>query len=56
MCDVLDEVENRGIAKGKAEGEDNRTNPSPSQSRALIRSRFLPQNRNRLLEQGTSEN
>ena len=22
MCDVLDKVENRGIAKGKAEGED----------------------------------
>ena len=21
MCDVLDKVENRGIAKGKAEGE-----------------------------------
>ena len=23
MCDVLDKVENRGIAKGKAEGEDH---------------------------------
>ena len=28
MCDVLDKVENRGIAKGKAEGEDSHTRVS----------------------------
>ena len=36
MCDVLDKVENRGIAKGKAEGED---------TLALVRKKLFDQNR-----------
>ena len=36
MCDVLDKVENRGIKKGKAEGEDNL---------ALLMSKLFAQNR-----------
>jgi hypothetical protein len=36
MCDVLDKVENRGIAKGKAEGED---------TLALLMKKLFDQNR-----------
>ena len=36
MCDVLDKVENRGIAKGKVEGED---------TLALLRKKLFDQNR-----------
>ena len=36
MCDVLDKVENRGIAKGKAEGED---------TLALLMKKLYEQNR-----------
>mgnify|MGYP001513643685 FL=1 len=36
MCDVLDKEENRGIAKGKAEGED---------TLALLMKKLFDQNR-----------
>lgn len=36
ICDVLDKVENRGIAKGKAEGED---------TLALLMKKLFDQNR-----------